>query len=155
MNEKFQKLIESLEPSFQRLVNMKPVKVSSLPVDVPHAGIYLFSENDKHLYVGRSNRIRQRLQEHCRPSSSHNTAPFAFRLAREATGKLNASYVEKDSRGHLESQPEFKVAFTEAKHRVGRMQVRFVSEADPLRQALIEMYVSICLETPYNDFDNH
>jgi hypothetical protein len=155
MNQTFQNLIESLEPSFQRLVNMKPVKVSSLPADTPLAGIYLFSENDKHLYVGRSNRIRQRLQEHCRPSANHNTAPFAFRLAREATGKTNASYVEKDSRVHLESQPEFKSAFTEAKHRVGCMQVRFVSEFDPLRQALLEMYVSICLETPHNDFDNH
>lgn len=155
MNEKFKEFIESLDPSYQRLMKMEPFTVPSLPIEIPRAGIYLFSEGDRHLYVGRSNRIRQRLQEQCRPSANHNTAPFAFRLARKATGKLQASYVEKESRNHLETQPEFKKEFIKAKERVRKMSVRFVGEADPLRQALLEMYVSVCLETPHNDFDNH
>lgn len=35
------------------------------------------------------------------------------------------------------------------------MDVRYVSEPDPMRQALLEMYVSVSLQTPHNDFDNH
>ena len=155
MNEKFRNFIESLEPSYQRLMEMTPVTVPTLPHDIPRSGIYLLSDGLNHLYAGRSNRIRQRLQEHCRPSSNHNTAPFAFRLAREATGILKASYSEEGSRNHLETQPEFQAEFIRAKERIRNMSVRFVGESDPLRQALLEMYVSVCLETPHNDFDTH
>ena len=35
------------------------------------------------------------------------------------------------------------------------MQIRFVDEPDPIRQALLEIYVTISLEAPYNDFDTH
>jgi hypothetical protein len=35
------------------------------------------------------------------------------------------------------------------------MDVRYVEETDALRQALLEIYVSIVLKTPYNDFDTH
>jgi len=35
------------------------------------------------------------------------------------------------------------------------MTIRVVEEADPLRQALLEMYVAIALDAKYNDFDNH
>ncbi len=155
MNEKFRQFVEFLEPSYQRLMRMEPVSVLSLPGDVPRSGIYLFSEEGAHLYVGRTNRLRQRLQEHCRPSSTHNSATFAFRLAREATGQIQASYREEGSRSVLEQQPAFQEAFATAKNRVSQMQVRFVGEPEPMRQALLEIYVSVCLGTPYNDFDNH
>ncbi len=35
------------------------------------------------------------------------------------------------------------------------MDVRYVKESDPLRQALLEMYVAIALQTPHNSFENH
>ena len=35
------------------------------------------------------------------------------------------------------------------------MQVRYVEEIDPLRQALLEIYVAVVLKTPYNDFNTH
>ena len=35
------------------------------------------------------------------------------------------------------------------------MQVRYVQEADPLRQALLEIYAAVVLATPYNDFNTH
>ncbi len=151
----WQKLIKSPEPSFQRLMAMNPVTVATLPPETPTAGIYLFSEGDKHLYVGRTNRLRQRLQTHCRPSSGHNSATFAFRLAREKTGNLKASYKKEGSRSSLEDQPEFKSVFIEQKARVRKMDVRYVEEKDPMKQALLEMHVSTSLGTQYNDFDNH
>ncbi len=134
---------------------MAPVTVADLPLDTPRAGIYLFSEAEEHLYVGRTNTIRKRLQKHCRPSSGHNSATFAFRLAREITGQTVATYTEQGSRTELENDPVFGPVFIAQKQRVRKMNVRYVSEPEPLRQALLEMYVSVSLQTPHNDFDNH
>ncbi|WP_161949904.1 GIY-YIG nuclease family protein [Desulfofustis glycolicus] len=134
---------------------MKPVSVVTLPRQMPMAGIYLFSEKDCHLYVGRTNNLRRRLQNHCHPSSGHNSATFAFRLARELTGIVQPTYVSKGSRVSLQQHPVFGPEFLTQKKRVREMQVRFVEESDPMKQALMEMYVSVSLSTPHNDFDNH
>ena len=155
MNEEFRNFIESLEPSFRRLMELDPVRVTALPSDMPKAGIYLFSDSGAHLYVGRSNTIRKRLQAHSRPGSRHTSAAFAFRLARKETGRLDASYTEDGSRSALEEDPKFQSEFRRAKERIRAMDVRYVSEPDPMRQALLEMYVAVSLRTPHNSFDNH
>lgn len=155
MDETFRKHVEALEPAFRQLVTMEPVTVARLPQDMPEAGIYLFSEGDKHLYVGRTKRMRSRLQTHCRPSSGHNSATFAFHVARERTGRTEATYEPNGSRADLEKEPEFAAAFTEAKKRVRAMNVRFVDMPDSMRQALLEMYAALALGTPHNDFDTH
>ena len=155
MHEIFREYIESLEPSFQRLMSMEPVTIATLPREVPQAGIYLFSDAGKNLYVGRTNTIRKRLQNHCRPSSGHNSATFAFRLAREITGLSQATYTAKGSRQELEHDPKFSPIFIKQKERVRNMNVQFVSEPDPMRQALLEMYAAVSLDTPHNNFDNH
>ncbi len=155
MNEVFRRYIETLEPSFQRLMEMDPVTVATLPNNIPMAGVYLFSESEKHLYVGRTNTIRKRIQKHCRPSSGHNSATFAFRLARQITGQVNPTYTEQGSRSFLEAHPDFNPVFMRQKERVRNMDVRYVSEPEPMLQALLEMYVSVSLNTPHNDFDNH
>lgn len=155
MNEAFLKHIEAMEPSYRALLDMSPARATVLPKEIPSRGIYLFSERGEHLYVGRSNRIRKRLQEHCRPSSGHNSATLAFRIARESTGQLVPTYVTKGSRAGLERNPDFAEAFSAAKSRVRSMEIRYVEELHPTRQALLEMYVSLSLDTPYNDFDNH
>jgi len=155
MNELFKQHIDALHPSFEALFNDAPFQFTSLPKKLPAAGIYLFSEGGNHLYVGRTNRLRKRLQQHCRPGSSENQSPFAFRLAREKCNALKASYKKEGSRKHLLSDPAFSVAFSNAKARLREMDVRVVEETDPLRQALLEMYVAVALGAPYNDFDNH
>ncbi|MBT5032297.1 MAG: GIY-YIG nuclease family protein [Proteobacteria bacterium] len=155
MNETFKQYIESLEPLYQRLMQMEPVSVVTLPKETPLSGIYLFSEDEQHLYVGRTNTIRKRLQNHCRPGSGHNSATFAFRLARQLTGQTNATYTEQGSRAYLQNDPKFGPIFKAQKERVRNMNVRYVLEPDPMRQALLEMYVSVSLGTLHNDFDNH
>ena len=80
---------------------------------------------------------------------------FAFRLAREMTGQLTAAYTVKGSRMALSAEPAFAEAFTKAKARVRNMDLRFVEETNPLRQALLEIYVAVVLDTKYNDFDTH
>jgi hypothetical protein len=155
MNPDFTKLVESLEPKYQALMGMTPVKYAALPKGLPIRGIYLFSEGANHLYVGRTNRLRQRLRGHCIPSGSHFTATFAFRIARKATGRIAASYSKSGSRADLLKDMAFASAFEEAKRRIASMDLRYVEESDPTRQALLEIYAATILKTPYNDFDNH
>ena len=154
MDNRFRAHIEELHPSFLDLIAMDPVIVP-LPPGIPEPGVYLFSEGGKHLYVGRTNRLRQRLLEHGRPSSGHNSAPFAFLLARAATGRTTATYQTSGSRGQLEADPLFATAFTAAKQRVRAMNIRFVEQPDPLGQTLLEIYIAVALQTPYNDFGTH
>jgi hypothetical protein len=83
-------------------------------------------------------------------------AAFAFRIARVGTGNVKAAYKKGElSRSGLVWNPGFAMAFAEAKARIRDMDVRYVEEADPVRQALLEVYVALALETPFNDFDNH
>ena len=155
MNPHFAEVIEGLDPSFRRLLAMEPVTPVSLPKGMPKEGIYLFSEDRKHLYVGRSRDIRGRIARHSRPGATHRMAAFAFRLARETTDNLDASYKTEGSRSELIQYPDFRAAFDKAKTRIREMDVRFVEEANPVRQALLEIYVAVSLRTPYNDFRTH
>ena len=157
MNEKFKSAIDDLHSKFELLVAMSPCTVEQLPAtdNMPIAGVYLFSEGDTDLYVGRSDTIRSRLQSHCRPSSDHHSATFAYRLATEITRIKPIKYSPDSSRDKVQVLPEFAPVFVEQKARIRKMDVRFVSEPAPLKQALLEMYAAISLETPHNNFDNH
>jgi len=156
MDSKFVAHVEALEPQLNRLLEMPPVKPERLPSKMPLKGVYMLSEGKFHLYVGRSNRIRGRIGNHSRPTATDRQAAFAFRLAREITGNVPATYKKgPGSRAALMKDPAFVDAFTSAKGRIRKMDLRFVEEVDPVRQALLEIYVAVVLETPHNDFDNH
>ena len=155
MHDRFREYVEPLHAAFETMMAMAPVTAKTLPKPVPNDCIYLFSDGDRHLYVGRTTNLRRRMRNHTAPHSGHNQAVFAFKLARETTGRLEASYKPEGSRASLLAEPVFARAFSEAKVRVSAMKLRFVEERDPLRQALLEMYVAIVLQTPYNDFDTH
>lgn len=156
MNPDFADLIESLQPSLERLMASKPFKFSELSKQmVPEAGVYLFSQGAEHLYVGRTNSIRGRLQNHCRPGSNDSQASFAFLLAREKTGFTKATYRPGGSRKHLMQTESFKQVFDEQKALLRTLDIRVAEEANPYRQALLEMYVAVALKTPHNSFDNH
>ena len=90
MNQTFRDLAESLESKHQALLRMESGRFWSLPKQIPERGIYLFSEEIKHLYVGRPNGIRKRLQNHCRLVGTHFTATLAFRIARVFAAILGA-----------------------------------------------------------------
>src|SRR5947207_2390384 len=151
MNARFREHVESLEPKFRQLITMQPLHVDSLPRQMPRSGIYLFSEGDQHLYVGRSKRLRHRLRYHS--SDRYLVASFAFLLAREATGQLKATYTKRGSRAELQQQPTFQKAFSSSSTRIRAMDIRFVEESDPVRQPLLEVYAAIALNTKYNKFE--
>ncbi len=153
MHPRFAAFAERLHPAFERLLACQPVTGGiRMPLGGATRGVYLFSEGDHHLYVGRTNRLRTRHHEHWRPRGKHNDAPFAFRLAREASGHLaKGGMTRKD----LQSHPAFQLAFDQAKTRIAAMDFRWVEETDPNTQCLLEVYAAIALDTPFNDFDNH
>ena len=155
MHESFKRYTDAIHGSYERLMEMQPVTIPALPKSAPSNCIYLFSEAAQHMYVGRTRRLRQRMRQHSTPGARHNQAVFAFRLAREATGNTEAAYTPDGSRAALLADSNFATAFSDAKERVRRMDVRYVEETDPLRQALLEIYVAVVLGTPYNDFDTH
>jgi hypothetical protein len=155
VDARFAALVESLEPTFQRLMQMAPVNAERLPRVMPKQGIYLFSDDGTHLYVGRSDNIRRRIALHCRIGSQHNQATFAFRMARSETGRTQAAYTSSGSRSQMAKDAVFGPVFTASKARIRILDLRFVEEVDPTRQALLELYVATVLETPYNDFANH
>src|SRR5712691_7781345 len=107
MHELFASYIDTLHPSFERLVNMTPVKIGDLRKPLPERCVYLFSENGAALYVGRTNHFRRRMRQHSIDAAQHNQAVLAFRLARAETGKTVASYSEIGSRSALVLDPQF------------------------------------------------
>ena len=135
---------------------MPPCSWGQLPKSLPMQGVYLFSEGASHLYVGRSNGIRARFGRHCNPGATHRMAAFAFKLAREATGKITASYkAGEDSRTGLMLNAEFRAAFEAAKARIRKMDFRCVEETDQNAQALLEIYCTLALNAKFNGFNTH
>lgn len=152
----FMNTVATLEDKFQMLLAATPMRYSDLPRNLPKRAIYLFSQGDVHLSVGRTNTLRSRLRGHCTPSATHFPATLAFRMARKKTGITKPAYSSKGSRADLCKDPVFGPAFVEAKRQLREeMDIRFVREDDPITQVLLEIYASLALKTPYNDFDNH
>ena len=153
MNQRFAALVAKLEAKYQDLLAMPPVAASDLPSGTPVGGVYLFSEGGAHLYVGRTKRrIRERIRNQF--SANPSAASFPWLIAREVTGR-KATYKRNGSRGDLLTDPEFKQVFKDAKVRIRMMHVRYVHEPEPLRQALLEIYVASVTMAKYNDFDTH
>lgn len=156
MHPRFAAVADSLHGSYERLIASAPMTAGHRWPREKVRGVYLFSECGRDLYVGRTNDFRGRYGRHCSPGATHRMAAFAFRLAREATGNLKATYrAGEGSREALAADPAFSRAFTDAKARIRAMDFRWVEEPDPVRQCLLEVYVAVVLQTPYNDFDNH
>ena len=154
MNETFRGLIEDLHPTFEQLLTMEPV--NEPPLNMPQRGVYLFSENGIHLYVGRSNTMRKRYKQHTNLGSAPNQASFAYKLAGEICHMPPPTYKKGDGQlARLKKYPIFATEFVKAKNRIRLMDYRYVEEVDSKKQFLLEAYACIALETPYNDFENH
>lgn len=152
MHPSFGHIVRDLPASLTKLLACEPISGGApLPAGTPSRAVYLFTENGTHLYVGRTNRLRQRYREHL--SGRNNDAPFAFKLARHETGLFKAKGMP--TRKALEQDPGFYLAFQRAKARVGYMEFRYVEEIDDYRQCLLEIYATVELAAQFNDFANH
>jgi hypothetical protein len=151
MNERFQKIIDTFPTLMDRL-NNSPFITKNEFSNVPKKGIYVFYENNLPIYVGRTNRMRNRLKEHCQQSSGHESATFAFNLAKEKAKDtlINLSQRRKD----LQKDPLFSRIYTEEKERVSIMKIKVIEIEDPIVQTLFEVYAHLELKTK-NDFKTH
>jgi hypothetical protein len=147
----FDAMVKEVKALHEQLMAMAPVKRDRLG-NCDYPGVYLFTEDGRHMYCGRTKRtLRTWLREHSRPSVKD--APFAFRLARQATGKTEVTYAAGDGRRELLADPDFVRELLRQKQRVAAMDIRYVGVAGPTTQALLEVYTSTVLKTPYNDFN--
>lgn len=153
MNAQFSRLVDTLEPRFQQLMAMAPVTYANLPQTLPRCAIYLFSEGDEHLYVGRTGNLRNRLHGHCGSPSTLYASAFAVRLAREESGAIRKDLPPSSRRASLTGDALFDTALTAARIRIGRMDLRYLEERDPVLQALLEIYVATTLRSRYNELD--
>ena len=153
MTDHFDILVADVKCKFSDLQACTKHRMAELPRNMPTSGIYLLSENGRPLYVGRTNKLRKRLQHHMR--NNYHQATFAFLLARHQTGNLKASYKPKGSRQDLLSDPTFHTAFDDARQRIRNMEVQFVEERDPIKQTILEVFSAVQTKAKYNNFDNH
>ena len=153
MHEEFGRLTYGLDAQLSLLLEMAPITLERPIRNSPRGGVYLFTEDDIHLYVGRTKRhFADRLKGHI---STATDCPFAFRIARKETGFTESAYSGDGTRKKLLANEKFVNAYESAKKRIKKMEVRWIQELDPTRQALLEIYVSVALKTPFNDFDTH
>ena len=89
MKRDFDQLMADVKQLHDKLVGMTPVMRDDLGA-CNYPGVYLFTEHGKDLYVGRGKNLKKRIPQHS--PTRMTDAPFAFRLAREETGMLKASY---------------------------------------------------------------
>ena len=147
MNEKFKAAVKSLHPKYEALIQSPP---HVLGAKLPQKGVYLISEKDKPLYVGRSDNIPKRFNQH--RTAEMNKAALVRLMVAEEVG-----YVRDYRRGRnkIEGYAGFAEARERAQKRVYAMSFRAVEENCPTRQALLEVYCAIAAETPFNDFGVH
>lgn len=126
-------------------------------------GVYLFTEAGRHLYVGRCglteraakrgrghSSFRTRLAGHTRPSSAHNQATFAWRLAVEAVeGQFEGL---PTTRAELQLDSRFRREFVRQKERVAAMDFRVATISDNFESYVFEPYAALMLDTPYNSW---
>ena len=153
MNEEWNLLIKQL-PKLLNQLTSQPLRPTDDRGVLPKKGVYVFYEKDKAIYVGRSNRLKSRIQQHGRQSSMHNSASLAFRMAKEEMARLHD--IPKDiTRKELEEAPGFDMLFFNARLRVAQMKIRVIGINDQVTQALFEIYAALALNTKYNDFSTH
>lgn len=150
MNPNFKKIIEKLPKLYDKLMKRPLIKWGDFK-NLPNAGIYVFFENDKPIYVGRTRFFLRRLREHGNKNSGHNSAPFAFNLAKDNFAKTYSL-----TRKKLEGNPDFIKEFDGAKTRVRSMSYRIVEVTNPTVQTIFEVYCVLELGTQkYNNLDTH
>ena len=134
-------------------------------------GIYTFYEGEKALYVGRSDRVTSRINEHGdgKIGKRSSKAALAVILAKEKLLRKNCSEHKhtpmKDiwnlkefqdlKYGKVKGRKDFKNFFNEAQLRIHKMRVGVVEIEDPNEQSIFEVYAHLELDTPYNSFRNH
>lgn len=164
----FEAMIAWLPEMLEELVNSEVYGDAHRPPS-GLVGLYLFSEEGRDLYVGRTGvtarsregrtkqrtGFRERYRNHTVPSSPPSSAPFANRLLGELLAERGLLLPPKWWPGRQGEHRVIGDAFEEAKARVRQMEFRIVEfddDSSGVRSTVAETYVHACLKTPYNNF---
>jgi predicted GIY-YIG superfamily endonuclease len=145
-------LDEAFHGMMEKLLSSKSLNREELP---SFSGIYVFFKDDNPIYVGRANNIKNRIHGHTRKSSGHNSANFAFNLAKlELSGKLQES---KLGREKLMEDSEFLEKFRAIKEDLFASKIKCLEVKNDVLQTMFEPYLAVKLKTyPINNtFENH
>jgi hypothetical protein len=152
--EQFDRAIVRMRPLLDELLAAPKRTVADHPKVPSVPGIYLFSENDRPIYVGQSRKLSRRLRFHTGLTSKQNQASFAFNIAKREAHLAGLDIAR--FRKVLEADPDFAHHFDDAKARVRSMEVQFIELEDPIERTLFEVYVSLALKTTeFNRFETH
>ena len=150
MRSGFQKIVDHMEPLFQALLASPLHTVKNGLRNLPQRGVYAFYENDRAIYVGRSNRMRNRVREHGAESSRQGAATFAYKLTLEAAGE-KGGHSSMFTRAEL--QERHGEEYSRQRKRIREMEVRAVRIDDQAVQTVFEIYAILALgTTKYNSF---
>ena len=142
-------IVRVLPAKLVELENMERVGREKL-TGCPDAGVYVFFKGRSPIYVGRSNRMHDRILEHGRSSGTHYSASLAFKLAR-----ANKRRWKGKKRKELTADPEFVGEFGKQKTRVASFKVKWVEIREQPLQAVFEVYASLKLDVKLNDWGTH
>jgi hypothetical protein len=119
------------------------------------AGIYLYSEGDRHLYVGRTRDLSRRWGDHTQPKKGINSAALAFNIAKRDAAAAGINV--ETGRDLLAGDPAFAALFVAAKARVRQMDYRYVRVDSPVLSTVGEVYAAVVLGTEgdFNAFETH
>lgn len=160
--ERWDRMVSTFDVMLEELRGSEPHRHGQKPPPPESAGIYLFVERGRPVYVGITRNLRARYGQHQRPSSPENSAPFAFAIARRAASEAGVP-VEGRGRVELSKDSEFdRDYFRPAKDRVCAMDFHFLTvpsedlDGDP-KIAVFEVFAAIVLETEgnFNSFRTH
>ena len=143
--------LERVEYAYRQLVDADPTGLDVRPSSVPMAGgVYLISEGDTPLYVGRTRNLQRRLRDHL--STSVIKAALAVRIARTEADLPANHKPERSALQLYRTSDRFRAEFDDARRRIGTMQARYVLVEDDVDQTLLEICAAVELNTPYNSF---
>lgn len=152
VNPAFTAVVETVAAKYEKLMIAPLLPMRGGPSHAARSGIYILYEDGLAVHVGRTRNLRKRLQGHCSESRHH--ASFAFKRARQLTGRL-ADYKTGNSRAVLFKEPVFRAVFGEQVFAIREMTYRFLEVVDPVEQYLLELYAAIELKTSMDEFDTH
>ena len=78
---------------------------------------------------------------------------MAWRITKDILNIPVADYKPGHGKKHiLANKPKVRKIYQQSKDRIKNMQVKYVSEKDPLKRAILEIYASIVSKSKYNEF---
>ena len=151
----FNTIFDELDNLCLKLLKMNPVgrRYKTSP-EKDISGIYLFSENGKPVYVGRSKTSTTAIKAILVQVLIQHPSLFYWHEIRQERTRQVINQTLK-TRKELMKDDSFDKAFNETRKRIEKMEFRYVEESDSIRQALLVIYCAVKLNTEYNKFETH